>query len=123
MSDYREFDELLSRYFEGSISSEDLSRLEQNLLADEMFAQHVSQWCLMHRQIADLLTEKALHELMEGYVTGSPALQQEIFNQSSPASAQNLARRDSHRISRLNRRLLGFAVVAALIVVATSVAA
>ena len=90
MSDYLAFDPLLSRYFEGAISREELTQLEEKLLADEDFARYVSRWCMMHRQIADLLTEKQLHQLMDQFATRSPALRQEIFNKPVVTQARGL---------------------------------
>jgi Concanavalin A-like lectin/glucanases superfamily len=73
------FDQLLSRYFEGVIAPDELAELEAKLLADEGFAEHVARWCVMHRQIAELRTEHALHQLMDQFITGSSALPKDIF--------------------------------------------
>lgn len=74
MSEFQEFDRLLSRYFEGELTEQELQALESQLLASDAFAEHFSRWCLMHRQVAELLTEDTLHALMDQFVTGSPAL-------------------------------------------------
>jgi len=74
MSDYPEFDHVLSRYLDGSINTDELAQLESRLLADERFAEHFSRWCLLHQQISEIFTESALHEIMDQFVKGSPAL-------------------------------------------------
>ena len=85
------WDLLLSKYFEGSITSEELKRLEEELLRDSEFAHYVAQWCVMHRQIGDLLTEDRLHELMDQFVTRSPARRHELFRKQ-PRAARSLSK-------------------------------
>ncbi|HEY2759372.1 MAG TPA: hypothetical protein VGI75_01475, partial [Pirellulales bacterium] len=74
MPEYAEYDLLLSKYLEGAIDAEELSRLEAKLLADDDFARHVSRCCLMHRQVTELLTENTLHQLMDQFSQGAPSL-------------------------------------------------
>ena len=74
MSDYSEFDVLLSRYLDGTLSTNELAQLEEKLVGDDAFAEHFSRWCLAHRQIVELLTETKLHDLMDQFVQGSPGL-------------------------------------------------
>lgn len=74
MSEFSELDRLLSRYFDGSITAQELVALESRLLADEKFAEEASRWCLLHRQVSELLTETKLHALMDHFVKGSPAV-------------------------------------------------
>jgi hypothetical protein len=80
------WDLILSKYFEGAIAPEELKHLEEKLLRDNEFADYVAQWCVMHRQIGDLLAEDRLHELMDQFVTRPPALRQELFKQESSAT-------------------------------------
>jgi hypothetical protein len=120
MSNYTEFDELLSRYFEGCASKQEVAKLEERLLSDEQFARHVSRWCLMHRQVADLLAEKALHELMNGFVTGAPAPPQEILGKAARQVSEGTGER-GNSAARSNLAWFGLAA-AALAVVATSIA-
>ena len=60
MSDEAEFDRLLSRYLDGSVSAAELAQLESRLLADDEFTRRFSRWCLLHRQISELFTESAV---------------------------------------------------------------
>ena len=76
MSDYGNCDLVLSRYFEGSITPEELAQLDKLLIEDQDAARHAAEWCLMHRQIGELLTEDQLHELMDQFATRSPLLRQ-----------------------------------------------
>src|SRR5262249_32657777 len=86
MANNEAWDLLLSKYFEGSIAPEELKRLEEELLRDNQFAHYVAEWCVMHRQIGDLLTEDRLHELMDQFVTRSPALRHELFRTQPSAT-------------------------------------
>jgi hypothetical protein len=85
MSDYTELDHLLSRYLDGSVNADELAQLESCLLTDEKFAEHFSRWCLLHRQISELLAESALHEIMDQFVKGSPALPKALTQFGSAA--------------------------------------
>jgi len=71
---YSELDRLMSRYVDGVLDAGDLAKLEARLLADDEFVDRFARWCLTHRQIADLLTESALHHLMDQFVQTSPGL-------------------------------------------------
>jgi hypothetical protein len=119
MSQFSEYDQLLSRYVDGSISADELARLEARLLADEQFAEHVSRWCLMHRQVGDLLQEMALHELMDGFVTGAPAPPQKILSKSSVAGTSTTSRRPG-LAKRFKTIWLGLTAMAAAILAAIS---
>src|SRR2546421_12551595 len=79
MTGYGNCELLLSGYFEGSITSAELAELEKLLIEDPEAARHAAEWCLMHRQIGELLTEDQLHELMDQFATRSPLLRQELF--------------------------------------------
>src|SRR5688572_21909048 len=92
MCDYSEYDELLSRYFDGDATADDVTRLEAALARDERLAEYVSQWCLMHRQVVELLREDALHHLMDQFATGAPSLPKKIF---SPLAADDSGRPSS----------------------------
>jgi hypothetical protein len=81
MTDYSEFDAVLNRYLDGTASADELAQIEAQLVADEAFAEHFSRWCLAHRQIAELLTETRLHDLMDQFVQGSPGLPKGAFRQ------------------------------------------
>jgi anti-sigma factor RsiW len=72
--EYGQYDRLLSRYVDGALDAKELGELERMLLSDNQFVEHVARWCLTHRQIADLLTESALHHLMDQFVQTSPGL-------------------------------------------------
>src|SRR5687768_638333 len=87
MSDYSEFDSVLSRYLDGTLSAEELAHLEAKLVGDDAFAEHVSRWCLTHRQVVELLTETKLHDLMDQFVQGSPGLPKGAFRQPANAAA------------------------------------
>jgi hypothetical protein len=91
MADYSHYDELLSRYFDGEATAEDVARLEAGL-SDERLAEYVSQWCLMHRQVVELLRENALHHLMDQFATGAPGLPKKVF---SPLAADDAGRPSS----------------------------
>jgi anti-sigma factor RsiW len=83
MTDYAEFDHLLSRYLDGTVNAEELALLEARLVADEKFAAHFSRWCLLHQQISELFTESALHEIMDQFVKGTPALPKALSHLAS----------------------------------------
>src|SRR6476660_5007143 len=85
-SDESKFDELFSRYVDGAVTAQELSELEARLLADDDFAQQFSRWCLLHRQIHELLSESTLHQLMEQYVTGSAAMPKKALSKSTPST-------------------------------------
>jgi anti-sigma factor RsiW len=89
MSEYSEFDCVLSRYLDGTLGTEELAELEAKLVGDEAFAEHVSRWCLAHRQITELLTETKLHDLMDQFVQGNPTLPRGAFRQATTASASS----------------------------------
>jgi Concanavalin A-like lectin/glucanases superfamily len=74
MSNFSQYDGLVSRYVDGLLNPDELAELERMLLADDQFAEHFARWCLTHRQIAELLTESALHHLMDQFVQGSPGV-------------------------------------------------
>src|SRR4051794_15814776 len=79
MSDHGSWDLLLSRYFEGCIQPEELSQLEKRLMEDDEIARQAAEWCLVHYQIGELLTEDQLHEFMDQFANRSPRLRQELF--------------------------------------------
>ncbi|HTQ40162.1 MAG TPA: LamG-like jellyroll fold domain-containing protein [Pirellulales bacterium] len=110
MSDESELDLLLSRYLDGSVNADELAQLESRLISDEQFAQHFSRWCLLHRQISELFTESVLHEIMNQFIQGSPALPKKALSQLTAANKQTagpmkLAFSDERR-SRANSPLL-----------------
>jgi hypothetical protein len=76
---------LLCSYWVGSSSAAEIAVLEARLIADEAFADRVSQWCLMHRQIGELMTESALHEMMDRFVQGMPGPPRGVFAPTSRA--------------------------------------
>jgi hypothetical protein len=111
-------DALLNRYFDGSTSAAEIAQLEARLIADEAFADRVSQWCLMHRQIAELMTESALHEMMDRFVQGAPGPPRGVFaptgrvvRDTNDGGSTDTGRRRSWRT--------GIAVAATLAAVAT----
>ena len=81
-------DQLFSRYLEGNLTAHELVEFEARMLADDTFAEHFSRWCLLHRQIQELLTERTLHQLMEQFVTGSSALPKKALSQGTAARGQ-----------------------------------
>jgi hypothetical protein len=102
MKDDAHFDRLLSQYLEGSIGQDELALFESRLLSDDCFAKHVALWCLMHRQIAELGTEHALHQLMDQFVKGTAGRTQDAFAQLESFSDLDAVepRRDSASSSR-----------------------
>lgn len=90
MTDYDRMAPLVSRYFDGLSTREELAELEERLLTDDEFAQHVSRWCLMHGHVAELLTESALHQLMDQFKSSSPGARAEILNAAAAAAAKPL---------------------------------
>jgi hypothetical protein len=66
-----------------------VSRLEAGLAKNERLADYLSQWCLMHRQVVELLREDALHQLMDQFSTGAPSLPKKVF---SPFTADDASR-------------------------------
>ena len=88
-TEFSELDRLLSQYLEGELSREELSTLEEIILADDRFADRFSRWCLMHRQVAELLSEDRLHELMDQFVTGSPGPPKSMLSPLVKAAQQN----------------------------------
>lgn len=87
MAALEQLDQILSRYFDGSISDAELAQLESAIVADPQFTQHVARWCVMHQHIGDLLTERLLHQLMDQFATGTSSLRQEILNNPAKANA------------------------------------
>ena len=87
MTEQPEFDPLFSRYLDGSITANDLVELESKILADEQFALHFSRGCLLHRQIAELLNESNLHQIMEQFAAGTP-LPKAVLDQMAAARGQ-----------------------------------
>ncbi len=81
MSDESNVETLFSRYLDGTVTAQELAELEAKLLADDAFAEHFSRWCLLHRHVHELLTESTLHQLMEQFATGSPALPKKALSQ------------------------------------------
>jgi hypothetical protein len=89
MSDYSELDGFLSRFLDGSIALPELERLERALVEDAGFADHFARWCLAHRQVAELLTESKLHDLMDQMVAGSPTLPKKARETGKRAAASD----------------------------------
>jgi anti-sigma factor RsiW len=81
-------DQLFSRYLDGSLTAHELAEFEARILADDAFAEHFSRWCLLHRQIHELLAESTLHQLMEQFATGSSALPKKALSQGTAARGQ-----------------------------------
>jgi hypothetical protein len=116
MTDYAEFDLLLNRYLDGTLSAEELAQLEAQLVTDEAFAEHFSRWCLAHRQIAELLTETKLHDLMDQFMQGSPGLPKGAFRQpSAAATPSSAADGAAHKVR--NRRLGRWQALAAAVAI------
>lgn len=122
MANNNAWDLLLSNYLEGSIDPEEVKRLDEELLRNNEFADYVARWCLMHRQIGDLLTEDRLHELMDQFVMRSPVLRQQLFNEQ-PHAAGAPAQSPAHLSAWLtrNRWRTAAASLAAAALVAASI--
>jgi hypothetical protein len=120
MSEFPELDRLLSLYFEGAAAANDLAALEALLLADAEAVDHASRWCLMHRQIAELMTEDALHEIMDKFVQGTPGPPKQVFAAAQAASRPNAGAPQS-AVARRQRR--SWLVAAAAVVGVAAVAA
>ncbi|HYO26185.1 MAG TPA: LamG-like jellyroll fold domain-containing protein [Lacipirellulaceae bacterium] len=116
-NDYAEYDELLSRYFDGAATPQDLARLEADLLRGDRLADYVSQWSLMHRQVVELLREDALCHLMDQFPAGAPSLPKSVYSPlagDAPHGDHQAAPLPPARNPRpAGRILLGFAAVAA----------
>src|SRR6478752_1865023 len=102
-NEYSGLDRILSRYFDGSIGAEELAELEAKLNADDQFAAYASRWCLLHRQIAELLTETQLHELMDDFIKGSPTFPRDTLLQLTPAATRAGSKSQSGVLSRMRR--------------------
>lgn len=74
MSDSANFDELLSSYFEGIVSADELRQLEHLLLTDDALLERASEQSLLHRQVFELLTEQRLHQMMDEFGSGAKAV-------------------------------------------------
>jgi hypothetical protein len=109
MPDHSDFDAMLNRYFDGEASREDLSRLEA-ALADEAFAEYVSRWCLLHRQIGEVLNEDALHQLMGQFAAGAPGLPKSAMSALSIGAAPDI--NDESRSSARGTKTLLWASLA-----------
>jgi hypothetical protein len=118
MNEYSQYDEIISRYFDGGASAAELAQLEA-LLENPAFAEHASRWCLMHRQIVEQLNEDALHKLMDQFVTGSPGLPKKVYSPLAvrPATGDRQLVRNSCDRSYGRQRLMvnGLALAAALV--------
>src|SRR5882757_1817157 len=96
-------DRILSRYFDGSICAEELAELEAKLVADDQFAAYASRWCLLHRQIAELLTETQLHELMDDFIKGSPTFPRDTLLQLTPTATGTGSKPQPGALSKMHR--------------------
>lgn len=79
MDDFTALDGVLSRYFDGTATAEDLAALELRLVNDAAAADHAARWCYTHRQVSDLLAESKLHDLLDQFSNSSPTLPKEAF--------------------------------------------
>ncbi len=86
MSEFDELDKLLDRYLEGLAAAEEVASLERLILSDDRAAERASEWSLVHRQIAELLTEQSLHKIMSEYVGGSQTLPRALVERVSGAA-------------------------------------
>jgi hypothetical protein len=121
MDNFSECDPLLSRYFEGSITPEELGKLEAFLLSNDKCARHIADWCVMHRHVGELLTEDQLHRLMDRFTTGSLALRQEITKAASGSNRPVKAGDNNLYLGAIRYKLaLAFLASAALLLVAAS---
>ena len=80
-----------------------LAKLERELLADDKFVDRFARWCLTHRQIADLLTESALHHLMDQFVQTSPGLPRHTLSHLAAVGSRN--RQEGDRGPSILRKL------------------
>jgi len=119
-----EFDQLLSRYLDGVLEASELAQLESRLLADSDFAERFSRWCLLHRQITELRTEDALHELMDQFVQGSPTLPKGIFARAAATRniTNSVVANSPLGLRRFFQMAAAIAVVGSLAIVAWEVA-
>jgi hypothetical protein len=122
MSDYSDFDAVLSRYFDGEASQDDVSHLEA-ALADEPFAEYVSRWCLLHRQIGEVLNEDALHQLMDQFAAGAPGLPRSAMSPASKSIAGAVDREMPGSSRRAKRRHAPSLAIAATLITGVSIAA
>src|SRR5262245_31606982 len=118
MTEYPELDRLLSRYFDGSIEANELAALEGRLITDDAFAEQVSRWCLLHRQVSELLTETKLHALMDHFVKGSPSVPKDALLQLASTSTRQSGPKRSKSWLSLRQLFAWGAVAASLLALA-----
>jgi hypothetical protein len=109
---------LLCSYWVGSSSAAEIAVLEARLIADEAFADRVSQWCLMHRQIGELKTESALHEMTDQFVQGTPGPPRGVF---APTSRTTRDANDVGSARVVHRRTWRMAIVTAATLAAVGI--
>ena len=112
MADDPHLDELLSRYLDGVATADEVAQLDAQLAGDARAADQASRRCLVHRQIAELLAEDALHALMDRFVQGSPGPPKGVF-----------ARTESAARGARSRRAAAYVVAATLLISAAATAA
>lgn len=121
MGEETRIDELLSRYLDGAISEADLRVLEETLLADRDAADRFAQWCLMHRQVSEVLTEDRLHDLIHEFLSGGPG-PPEVFARIERERGGRSPRAAGAWATRRSRFVWAAGAVAACVVVAALVA-
>ncbi|TWT92855.1 FecR protein [Botrimarina colliarenosi] len=81
MRQENELARLASRYVDGTITGPELAELERRVLVEDGAAERLSEWCLMHRQIVDILSEDRLHDLIDQMLVGRPGPPRGVFSE------------------------------------------
>jgi hypothetical protein len=103
MTQPTEFDPLISRYLDGSISAQELADLESRILTDSQFAIEFSRGCLLHRHISELLTENSLHKILDHFATGAP-VPKAMLEHLSAAGQSAASHTAAEQISKRNQQ-------------------
>lgn len=73
-----ELDRLFSRYLDGTINSEEAAQLSSAVARDPAIARAFAEWCLMQRQVVDVLCEDKFHDLIDQMLVARPGLPGEM---------------------------------------------
>ncbi len=115
-----DFERLISRYLDGTIDARELGEFEEYLASGEVPAQRFAEWCLMHRQVADILSEDRLHDLIDQMLVDRPGPPRTPQNRTEhPGLRQQLA--PSKGWAWWSPRLVSATVGAAAMAVAATV--
>lgn len=122
MSDESALEALLGRYVDGTATENEMADLEARVLADDALADRASRWCLMHRQITELMAEHSLHEMMDRFVQGAPGPPKQVFG-AGHAAARTSAAAPRAAVDGRRRHWIVAAGTTALVAVIATIAA